>query len=35
MNPMPWLVMVVCTGGIGPFAMLARVLYLEDSGALQ
>lgn len=33
MNPLPWLVLVMCTGCIGLCAMLARVLYLEDSRA--
>lgn len=31
MRPLPWAVLVVCTGSIGLCALLARVLYLEQS----
>ncbi|MCX5739995.1 MAG: hypothetical protein NTZ61_16160, partial [Proteobacteria bacterium] len=30
MRPLPWLVLVACTGCIGFLAMTARLLYLRD-----
>jgi hypothetical protein len=30
MRPLPWLLLVVCTGSIGLCAMFARVLYLQE-----
>ncbi len=30
MRPLPWLVLIVCTGSIGLLAMLARCLFLES-----
>ncbi|GAB4431778.1 MAG: hypothetical protein Kow0031_13000 [Anaerolineae bacterium] len=33
MRPLPWLVLVVCTGSIGLLAMLARLLYLQEKAA--
>jgi hypothetical protein len=30
MRPLPWLVLVVCTGSIGFLAMMARLLYLRE-----
>ncbi len=35
MSPWPWLVLLVCTGGIGLLAMLARCLFLEHNIAIQ
>jgi hypothetical protein len=31
MRPLPWLLLVVCTGSIGLCAMFARVLYLQEA----
>mgnify|MGYP006273661973 CR=1 FL=1 len=30
-RPLPWLVVVMCTGSIGLCAMLARVLYISET----
>jgi hypothetical protein len=30
MRPLPWLVLIVCTGSIGLLAMVARCLFLES-----
>ena len=30
MRPVPWLILIVCTGSIGLLAMLARCLFLEN-----
>lgn len=30
MTPLPWLVFILCTGGIGLLAMFARCLFLES-----
>ena len=30
MRPVPWLVLILCSGSIGLLAMLARCLYLEN-----
>lgn len=32
MRPLPWVVLVLCSGAIGLLAMLARILYLRDRG---
>ncbi len=32
MRPLPWLVLIACTGSIGLLAMTARLLYLRDRG---
>jgi hypothetical protein len=31
MRPVPWLVLIVCTGCIGFSAMMARLLYLQEN----
>lgn len=31
MRPLPWSVLVLCTGSIGLLAMMARLMYLRDS----
>jgi hypothetical protein len=31
MRPLPWLVLVLCTGCIGLLAMVARLLYLQEN----
>jgi hypothetical protein len=31
MRPLPWLVLIVCTGSIGFLAMIARLLYLQEN----
>jgi hypothetical protein len=31
MRPLPWLVLIVCTGCIGFSAMMARLLYLQEN----
>jgi threonine dehydrogenase-like Zn-dependent dehydrogenase len=28
-RPLPWVVLVICSGAIGLLAMLARILYLK------
>ena len=33
MRPLPWLILIVCTGSIGLLAMLARLLYLQERAA--
>jgi len=34
MRPLPWLILVLCTGNIGFLAMVARLLYLRENAAL-
>ncbi len=31
MRPLPWLLLIVCTGCIGFLAMIARLLYLQEN----
>lgn len=31
MRPLPWFILIVCTGSIGFLAMMARLLYLQEN----
>jgi hypothetical protein len=33
MRPLPWFVLIVCTGSIGFLAMMARLLYLRENAS--
>jgi len=35
MRPLPWFLLVACTGSVGLLAMLARCLFLEERAALK
>jgi hypothetical protein len=34
MQPLPWVILVICTGSIGLLAMASRILYLREEKAL-
>jgi hypothetical protein len=31
MRPLPWFILIVCTGSVGCLAMMARLLYLQEN----
>ncbi len=33
MRPIPWFILIVCTGSIGCLAMMARLLYLRENAS--
>jgi hypothetical protein len=34
MRPLPWVILVICTGSVGLLAMTSRVLYLREANVL-